>query len=173
MGGNVNPGCSPLAGDGGNWNIIDHEAKLHFQGRHIEVVECGNIPESIRPPGSDSPKTPFNYIEFEGTGILKGISGNKYDAGPVTFYGRAEDRNEPGSKETLGPALIDRFWIRVWDASGNTVYSFPPIPPGNDVTDPDTICGDDSFTCTDTFAITGGNLQIHITSCDTLAPPLQ
>jgi hypothetical protein len=166
MGGNMNPGSSPTAGDGGNWTIIDHKAKLHFQGRHIEVVECGNIPESIRPPGSDSPKTPFNYIEFQGTGILKGIGGNKADYGEVTFYGRAEDRNEPGSKETLGSNLIDRFWIRVKDASGNYVYSFPPVPPGNDVANPNTICGDDSFACTDTFAITGGNLQIHISSCE-------
>jgi len=161
MGGNVNPGCSPTAGDGGNWNIIDHQAKLHFQGRHIEVVECGNIPESIRPPGSDSPKTPFNYIEFKGTGIMKGIGGNKADYGDVCFYARAEDRNEPGSKETLGPALIDRFWIRVDDCSGNELYRF-----GNDVPNPDTICGDDAFTCTDTIAITGGNLQLHISSCD-------
>ena len=161
MGGNVNPGCSPTAGDGGNWNIIDHQAKLHFQGRHIEVVECGNIPESIRPPGSDSPKTPFNYIEFKGTGILKGIGGNKAPAVDVCFYARAEDRNEPGSKETLGPALIDRFWIRVDDCSGNELYRF-----GNDVPNPDTICGDDAYTCTDTMAITGGNLQLHISSCD-------
>lgn len=161
IGGNVNPGCSPTAGDGGNWNLIDHKAKLHFQGQHIEVVECGNIPVSIRPPGSDSPKTPFNYIEFQGTGILKGIGGNKYDAGPVTFYARAEDRNEPGSKETLGSNFIDRFWIRVFDAQGNTVYLF-----GNDVPNPDTRCGDDSFACTDTIAITGGNLQLHISGCD-------
>ena len=161
LGGNVNPGCSPTAGEGGNWNHIDHKAKLHFQGTQIEVVECGNIPESIRPPGSDSPKTPFNYIEFQGTGTLKGISGNKVDYGTVYFYARAEDRNEPGSKEKLPSNFIDRYWIRVFDAQGNTLYLF-----GNDVVNPDTRCADDSFACTDTIAITGGNLQLHVSSCD-------
>src|SRR6266540_1028650 len=31
FGGNVNPGCSPTAGNGGQWNHIDHEQNLHFQ----------------------------------------------------------------------------------------------------------------------------------------------
>src|SRR6267378_275953 len=52
-GGNVNPGCSPTAGDGGNWNDIDAVNKLHFHGTHIEVVRCGNV-DGI-PPGSTSP----------------------------------------------------------------------------------------------------------------------
>jgi len=160
IGGNVNPGCSAIAGDGGNWNLIDHNAKLHFQGTHIEVVECGNIPESIRPPGSSSPKTPFNYIEYQGTGTLNGIGGNKVKYDPVCFYARAEDRSEPGTKENLGSSFIDRFWLRVDDCAGGTLYLF-----GADVADPDTLCGDDSFACTDTIALTGGNLQIHISSC--------
>jgi hypothetical protein len=160
IGGNVNPGCSAIAGDGGNWNLIDHKAKLHFQGTHIEVVECGNIPESIRPPGSTSPKTPFNYIEFQGTGTIKGISGNDVNYDPVCFYARAEDRSEPGTKENLGSSFIDRFWISINDCAGAVLYQV-----GADVDDPDTICGDDSFACTDTIALTGGNLQIHISSC--------
>ena len=132
IGGNVNPGCSPTAGDGGNWNLIDHDAKLHIQIRHIEVVKCGNIPESIRPPGSDSPKTPFNFIEWMGTGTIKGISGNKVNACPVYFFARAEDRNEPGSKETLGPAFIDRYWIGAYSdaAHGNYGVQNYAIPPG-------------------------------------------
>ena len=164
IGGNVNPGCSPTAGDGGNWNHIDHQSRLHFQGTHIEVVECGNMhDEGIEPiyDGSTSPKTPFNYIEFQGTGTLKGIKGNKDDYGEVCFYARAEDRSEPGSKETLGSAFIDRYWIRVDDCAGTELYRF-----GYDYPNPTTICADDSFACTDTIAITGGNLQIHISSCD-------
>jgi hypothetical protein len=188
IGGNVNPGCSPTAGDGGNWTHVDHKAKLFFQGRSIEVAECGNIPASIRPPGSDSPKTPFNYIEWAGIGIMKGIGGNKADYGTVYFYARHEDRNEPGSKETLGSAFIDRYWIGVYSEAtfgadgkitsvgGTELYRFGnavPLPitiPVTPTTRPDTICGDDSFACTDTIAITGGNFQLHISSCDTPPP---
>ena len=75
-GGNVNPGCSPTAGDGGSWNHISDIDNLHFHGQHIEVVRCGNV-DGI-PPGSTSPVTPFNFIEFQGTGSLKGIRSNKY-----------------------------------------------------------------------------------------------
>jgi hypothetical protein len=149
IGGNVNPACSPTAGDGGNWTHIDHKAKLFFQGRHIEVVECGNIPGL--PPGSTSPDTQFNYIEFLGTGTLKGISGNKVNYGTVNFYARVEDRNEPGSKETLDP-FIDQYWIRITDALGNVLYQL-----GNDVPNPE---------AGDTIPISGGNMQIHESSCD-------
>jgi hypothetical protein len=171
IGGNVNPGCSPTAGDGGNWNHIDHDAKLHIQIRQIEVVKCGNIPESIRPPGSDSPKTPFNFIEWMGTGTIKGISGNKVSYDTVYFFARAEDRNEPGSKETLGPEFIDRYWIAAYSDAAMTqeIYRFGnaiPGAPGADPLPPTTICGDDSFACTDTVAITGGNLQLHENPCD-------
>jgi hypothetical protein len=165
IGGNVNPACSPTAGDGGNWTHLDHKAKLFFQGRQIEVAECGNMhDEGIEPiyDGSTSPKTPWNYIEFQGTGTLKGILGNKaVYPDKVCFYARAEDRSEPGSKEKLGSAFIDRYWIRVDDCAGTELYRF-----GYDYPNPTTICADDSFACTDTIAISGGNLQIHVSSCD-------
>jgi hypothetical protein len=48
-GGNVNPGCSPTAGDGGSWNHVAHGVKLHFHGQAIQVVRCGNV-DGI-PPG--------------------------------------------------------------------------------------------------------------------------
>src|SRR5688572_15810038 len=44
FGGNVNPGCSPTAGEGGQWNHVAHQEKKHFQGFAIEVVDCGNVP---------------------------------------------------------------------------------------------------------------------------------
>src|SRR6185503_1746533 len=44
FGGVVYPGCSPKAADGGNWNVIDHFAGLHFQGKHIVVDSCSGVP---------------------------------------------------------------------------------------------------------------------------------
>ena len=80
------PGCSPYPGDGGSWNNIDNLNRLHFHGTDITVVRCGNI-DGIE-PGSESPATPVNFIEFTGTGWLKGIKGNKADYGTVHASGR-------------------------------------------------------------------------------------
>ena len=118
-GGNVYPGCSPTAGDGGSWNHVDHVLRLHFHGQAITVVDCGNV-DGI-PPGSTSPVTPFNFIEFTGTGTLKGIKGNKADYGIVNFWARCEDRNEPGSSGQEDGNLKDRYFIRIYDNSGNTL----------------------------------------------------
>jgi hypothetical protein len=144
FGGNVNPGCSPTAGDGGSWNHVAHGLKLHFHGQAIRVIRCGNVPGI--PEGSESPVTPFNFIEFEGVGTLTGVAGNKVDYGEVTFWARAEDRNEPGSSGAKDGALVDRYYLRVWDSLGvNRLLvdngAGAPVP------------------------ITDGNLQIHISSC--------
>jgi len=145
FGGNVNPGCNPDSGEGGQWNHVAHALKLHFQGLAIKVDRCGNVPGI--PEGSESPATPFNFIEFSGTGTLKGIQGNKVDFGPVTFRGRAEDRNEPGSSGAKDGTLIDRYFIEVTDGGGVVRLlvgeAAAPVP------------------------ITHGNLQIHISSCVT------
>ena len=53
FGGNVNPGCSPTAGDGGNWNHVDRISNIHFQGRTIQVLDCGNV---TPPPTPDPPR---------------------------------------------------------------------------------------------------------------------
>jgi hypothetical protein len=153
FGGNVHPGCSATAGEGGEWNHVDHQLKLHFQGRAIPTVRCGNV-DGI-PPGSTSPKTPFNFIEYTGTGTLKGISGNKADFGNVYFFARAEDRNEPGSGDSAkAGALIDRYFLRVYsnpaDPAGSTLLLF------DSDNDPATV---------DPETITGGNIQLHISSC--------
>jgi hypothetical protein len=150
VGGNVYPGCSPDAGDGGSWNHIAHREKLHFHGTDITVVECGNVP-GIE-PGSESPVTPYNYIEFEGTGTLKGIHGNKDDYGTVCFFARAEDRNEPGNEKALGVDDvddIDRYFLSVYDC---------------DDIDDELLLFDNGNREPET--ITGGNFQIHISSCD-------
>jgi flagellar hook capping protein FlgD len=158
-GGNVNPGCSPTAGQGGQWNTIDADKKLHFQGFAIQVVRCGNV-DGI-PPGSTSPVTPFNFIEFTGTGRVKGIQGNKADYPLVYFFARAEDRNEPGSNGQRDGAGKDRYFLNV--------YTDPSNPTGTSLIlvdqdlDPATV---------DPLIITDGNMQIHVSSCTTPAPAL-
>jgi hypothetical protein len=149
FGGNVNPGCNADAGDGGNWNHIAHALKLHFQGKVIEIIRCGNV-DGI-PPGSTSPVTPCNFIEFRGTGTLKGIQGNKADYGEVTFFARVEDRNEPGSNGQRDGSGIDRYFLQVLDSTLTTRLLIDLDG------DPSTI---------DPVTITDGNLQLHISSCD-------
>jgi hypothetical protein len=152
VGGNVYPGCNSDTGaDGGSWTHIDHGDKLHFHGTDIVVDECGNVP-GIE-PGSESPVTPFNYILFHGTGTLAGIAGNKTDYPDVVcFEALAEDRNEPGNERALGAdggEDIDRYWMTVYDCDdpGN-VFIYVHDGAG----DPRTL--------------TGGNFQIHISSCE-------
>lgn len=158
FGGNVNPGCSATAGDGGNWNHIDRFVNLHFQGRAIQVTACGNVTPPP-PPGSTSPKTPFNFIEWTGTGTLKGIQGNKLATTPVYFSARTEDRNEPGTKASNAGAGIDRYYLHVYlnpnDPNGTTLL----LVNGN--VDPSIV---------DPIEIDDGNFQIHISSCDN--PPV-
>ena len=152
-GGNVYPGCSPTAGDGGNWNHVAQDLRLHFQGRSITVLRCGNV-DGI-PPGSTSPQTPFNFIDFTGTGTLKGIKGNKADYGTVYFFSHCEDRNEPGSAGVRDGALKDRYFLHV--------YSNPADPAGSTLLLVDV---DGDPTTVDPVTITDGNMQIHVSSCD-------
>lgn len=147
IGGNVNPSCSAEPGQGGQWNHVDHAQKLHFQGLAIRVDQCGNI-DGI-PPGSTSPVTPVNFIDFSGTGVLKGIQGNKFPTKEVCFVARAEDRNEPGSNGARDGAYKDRYFIRVFDCVTNALELVFEATPGAD----------------DTQWITDGNLQMHATSC--------
>ena len=88
-GGVVYPGCSPKAAEGGNWNVIDHNAGLHFQGQAIVVDDCSG-------PPTGSPKVNVRIIDFHGVGILSGIGGNPADTVPVTFVARAIDNHDGG-----------------------------------------------------------------------------
>jgi len=103
-GGVVYPGCSPKAADGGNWNVIDHFAGLHFQGQHIIVDSCSGVP-------TRSPKVNVNIIDFHGNGIISGVGGNPTAKTAVTFVGRAVDNLEPGHRSDL-------LFISVSDGSG-------------------------------------------------------
>jgi hypothetical protein len=157
FGGNVFPSCDPAPGDGGQWNHVAHSAKLHFLGTTIIDVECGNVPGTD--PGSESPVTPFNFIEFSGSGTLSGIHGNKLPKTNVYFFARCEDRNEPGSNGQSVGTDIDRYFLNVFSDINDPVGS-------------SLLCLDvDGNPATvDPVTITGGNLQLHISSCDD--PPL-
>lgn len=95
FGGVVNPGCSPTAAGGGNWNVIDHVNKLHFKGLDITVTGCSGSP-------TGSPQVNVNIIDFEGTGTLEGLKGNPLPKTAVCFTGRAVDNRESGrGRDTL------------------------------------------------------------------------
>jgi FlgD Ig-like domain len=157
-GGNINPGCSPTAGQGGNWNDVWHTANLHFQGTAIQVITCGNV--AGIPPGSTSPRTPFNFIDFRGTGTLKGIKGNKADYGQVFFFGHYEDRSEPGSQGQPNLDARDRYFLRVYTNQGDPLGSTVML-----------VDVDGNSATVDPVTVTHGNLQIHVTSCDAPLPP--
>jgi hypothetical protein len=152
-GGNVYPGCSPTAGEGGQWNHVNHADKLHFQSFSAQVIRCGNV-DGI-PPGSTSPATPFNFIEWEGAGRVKGIKGNDASFDPAYCFVRNEDRNEPGSNGQRDGNFKDRYFIHV--------YTDPSDPLGSTVFVLDT---DSDASTVDPVTITDGNMQIHISSCD-------
>jgi hypothetical protein len=120
FGGVVYPGCSPSAAGGGNWNVVDHFAGLHFQGQNIIVDDCSGV-------STKSPKVNVNIIDFHGTGIISGVGGNPSATEPVSFVGRAVDNNEPGGGN-------DMLYISVTDASNTVVLQI-----GNSASNPATI----------------------------------
>lgn len=151
-GGNVYPSCDPHPGIGGQWNMIDNVQNLHFMGTEIEVIRCGNVDD--HEAGSESPVTPFNFIEFQGIGTLKGVHGNDANYGIVHFWAHVQDRNEPGSQGMDDLAGRDRIFMNV--------FTNPADPVGSSVVlfdrdgDPGTM---------DPQTITDGNLQLHASSC--------
>ena len=153
MGGVVYPSCDPDPSNGGQWNHVAHSVKAHYQAFDINTVRCGNVAD--HPPGSESPVTPFNFIEWEGTGRMQGIKGNKSSFDVVHFFGRAEDRNEPGSEGPAEGGDIDRYFLHAWviGAGGTPVTLF---------------CVDEDGDCStvDPRTISGGNLQLHYSSCE-------
>lgn len=153
LGGVVYPGCDSSPSDGGQWNHVAHTMKEHYQIFDISTVRCGNVDD--HPPGSESPVTPFNFIEWEGTGRMKGIHGNKSEYDVVHFFGRAEDRNEPGSEGPADGGDIDRYFLHAWVTGplGTTTTVF---------------CVDQHGDCStvDPTIISGGNLQLHYSSCE-------
>jgi hypothetical protein len=131
---------------------------LHLLGTHIEVIRCGNV-DGI-PPGSKSPKTPNNFIEFRGTGRLEGVAGNTANYPLVYFFSRCEDRAEPGSKGQPDPLFVDRYYLHVYSNPANPAGSTLLLVNGN--ADPNIVTP---------VPITDGNMQIHITSCALVPVP--
>jgi hypothetical protein len=80
-GGVVNPGCSPIAAGGGNFNVLSHDGH-HFKALEIQVVGCHG-------PPNPSPKVNFSVIDFVGTGTLDGVA--------VQFQAEAVDIADSGS----------------------------------------------------------------------------
>jgi hypothetical protein len=136
-GGVVNPGCSPTAAGGGNWNVVDHVNGLHFKGLDITVVQCSGVP-------TKSPKVTVNVIDFIGTGYIEGISGNPFPKTPVNFVARAIDNADGGAGK-------DQLYLKVTDAANNVLLLL-----SSDRTHPDNVAPE---------TITTGNLQIHQSSC--------
>ena len=137
-GGVVNPGCSPIAAGGGNWNVVDHLQGLHFQGQLINVIACGGSSDK-------APKVNVNTIDFQGTGIISGVGGNTLAKTPVCFTGHAEDHGEPGAGK-------DALYLRVYDCNTGTTLMLISTDPGNplDVAP---------------VNVSTGNLQIHTSGC--------
>jgi hypothetical protein len=139
FGGVVNPGCSPTAAGGGNWNVVDHLDSLHFKGLEISVIGCSGSPDK-------APPVNVNIIDFQGTGTLTGIGGNTMAETAVCFRGRAEDHGEPGGGK-------DRLYLNVFDCSTGQSLMLISADPAN----PADIAPVD---------ISTGNLQIHTSGCN-------
>ena len=139
FGGVVNPGCSPTAAGGGNWNVVDHVQHLHFKGLNITVIGCTGVSDK-------APPVDVNIIDFQGTGTLVGIDGNPLIETPVCFTARAEDHGEPGGGK-------DRLYLNVTDCATGASLLLISTDPANplDVAP---------------VAITKGNLQIHTSGCN-------
>jgi len=154
FGGNVYPGCSAFAGDGGHWNHVSHRLGLHLNGQDQHVIECGNVPGTE--PGTDSPVCTVNYIHWEGWGTVSPVNGRDADKKvPVYYEAKVEDRAEPGNLKGAKnqPDDVDRYFIKVW-------YANPDGSKGAEVP------GFEFGSFDAPILVTGGNLQIHCTSCD-------
>jgi len=98
------PACACTNGDSGVWDVVAFNAKLHFEGCVLDIVNCGEV-SVTNCAGSTK------FIEFQGIGKLKGIAGCRADYGLVYFYARAEDRGKQG----------DSLYFRAYSAEGATL----------------------------------------------------
>ena len=154
FGGNVYPSCSAFPGDGGHWNHVAHRLNLHLNGQKQHVIECGNVP--VTAPGTDSPECSVNFIHWEGWGTISPVNGGNTDKKvPVYYEAKVEDRAEPGNLRGAKnqPDDVDRYWIKVSYLNADQTIGVP-VP------------GFEFGTYDNPIQITGGNLQIHCTSCD-------
>jgi hypothetical protein len=142
IGGNAKSGGTNA--DSGKWDVLDVKNRLHLEAIVTDVIVCGTYTNGT---------CVYHYMDFSGSGTLKGVSGCRANYGSVTFIARVEDG---GSCR----GCADRIYVRVLDATNNTVLlvngdtnpdNVMPVNVAGDVTVkevPCTTCGGGS---------TGGN----------------
>ena len=125
-----------------------------MNGQVQHVIKCGNVPGTE--PGTDSPVCSVNFIHWEGWGTISPVNGGDTDKKvPVYYEAKVEDRAEPGNLHGAKnqPDDVDRYYLKVWYLNLDETVG-APVP------------GFEFGTYDDPIQITGGNLQIHCTSCD-------
>lgn len=129
--GSVQPDCQPASGPGGTWNDTAHLLKLTFRGTVSQTVRAGIAADSS------------SYLEFQGTGTLKGLAGNKVSYPEVSFFCHLEDRTYVSQP--------DLYYLRVFNSAGATLMlvSGDPANPLNVAPIP----------------ITSGDLRISVGTC--------
>jgi hypothetical protein len=148
VGGVAYPSCSPFPSNGGQWNHVYHSLGLHLMGSHIYSVTCWDYD----PVAASSPECLADTIQFYGEGVLKPIGSHPPIDGPipVTFMVNARDLNEPGNESAVNSnqgAGLDTYELTVWTGNAD-LDSMLKVGPEGPIT------------------ITGGNFQIHCTSCE-------
>ncbi len=89
----------------GEWAVVASASKLKFLGRPVDIVDEGQ--------DTDANGSVYKYMEFEGTGTLKGFGGCRANYGVVSFYARVEDH---GKCRTTP----DSIYFRAYLADGTT-----------------------------------------------------
>jgi hypothetical protein len=100
---------SPTMVRGGEWVDVAHNLNLLFRSTQVESVRCGDLAGAP----SNRRMHKASFIEFSGTGTLKGIGNNRVKFNPVMFTARAEDHDESATG-------VDRYYLRVFTPDGIT-----------------------------------------------------
>ncbi len=89
----------------GEWVVVSFASKLQFKGQPVDVVDEGE--------DTDANGALYKYMEFEGTGTLKGFGGCRANYATVSFYVRVEDHGN-------SRATPDLIYFRADSADGTT-----------------------------------------------------
>jgi len=100
----VFPGCRCDKEDSGQFVVTANGLRLQFKGTVAEILDCGESTD-------DSSGALIRSIEVQGVGTLKGLNGNRCNAGLVYFFAHVEDRSDAH--------LADAIYFRAY-ASDNT-----------------------------------------------------
>lgn len=133
LGGNAKSSGGTNA-DSGKWDVLDVSARLHLEADVFDIVICGTYTNG---------NCVYHYMDFQGVGTLKGVSGCKSNFGVVSFNARVEDGGNCGCP--------DRVYVRVFSADGTTVLLI-----GGDMSNPDNVV---------TVPISKGDLSVREVDC--------